>query len=124
MKEEQYKDFIEDDIVGAIIMFQQMSVPNRIKAVLYLLDNIDVQAKNVRNLLKDNVGKELLMMIRTANKEHYDGKSDDGVIAAASELYYEKYPDERPTELEAVEINEEIEELEKEKVKNFYRLLT
>lgn len=133
MKEEKYEEFIENDIIGAILMFQEMSVPNRIKAVLYILDNISCMDGNVRTLLKDNVGKDILLAIRTANKDwspsDFEGETsaereelaNQKLIKEASELYYKKYPAERPTELEVEEIKEEVEEKE---LKNFYRLLT
>lgn len=120
MKEDKYGELIEGDAISAILMFQEMSVPNRIKAVLYVLDNLDVNHPNYKLVLTDNF-KELLKLIRQENKNWTDG-GDDKLIEDVAEIWYQKYPEERPVEeIPVEEIPVEEEEI---KVKNFYRLLT
>ena len=136
MEEEKYEEMIENDIISAILVFQEMSIPNRIKAVLYILDNLDVCGENMGCLLKDNIGAELLMLIRAANKgwsknvEKFKSQglesseanisANNQLIEDAAEMYYKKYPNERPVDI----ITEDIIAEEEVKVKNFYRLLT
>ena len=116
-KHKALENLVGEDVVGAILAYEEMTVRDRVEALWYLIDHADLNEKCMRMMLTENF-TPMLECMREANKLQTlgGGYDDDWVNDKAAELYLKKFPE----EAEKDELPEEIKE---EKKNKFYTLL-
>jgi hypothetical protein len=112
-------DFIKEDELTANMVFQEMSVADRFKAILHIIDHSEVREKAVKAILIRY--KPYLMAIREGNNAGFkcNAEGDALMLPWAEQWLYEHYPSERPKKVIEVLPKEKAEE----KYNEFYLLL-
>jgi hypothetical protein len=116
-KRKRIANLLKDDAIGAVLLYQEMTVKDRVDALWYIVDNVGNNNKCDEIVIKDNF-TPLLECMKEANTllETENGYDEDWVNEKAAELYLKRFPE----EAEKDELPEEV----KEDIKNkFYRLL-
>ena len=104
-----------------------MSMKDRFKAILYIIDNEEVKAAKIKKLLKTYT--PYLHAIGEANNMGFGvgGEKDDAMLEAAGKMLFKAHPKERVEAITIDEVKVEVKEFEpeeaEEKYNEFYLLL-
>lgn len=66
IEKEKYSDFINDDIIGATVLFEELNLSEQFTVALYLIDNCII-SDNIKTILTSSHYRKILMVIKVEN---------------------------------------------------------